>query len=468
MSLLGWEDRLDGLVVALDSEKLTIMLSQSTLRFPAIYKWDPTANTYKEVRPATTIQCNAEITIDKDYGFEVRIQASMSPSIQPYVMIAALNGEDARTPYRLRGRDADGGIWYANALRLPAVWQHNSPSFKATLEPIYISARRPENRDLFCEHTGIEFAIDASAKLPRTHCNLRTKREKLEEFDRGDCSYGARFLLAHIAHGGFRLLAFRSPDKRTPKQKVMDLCDSIAFATGRTVSPEIVRVCTETSASLHFFKIRRSVRNPLPPIYGSLATWQAIRSYYNFCVRENFAGRGFISLHLAELHGALSATYISSVALVAAVNVEGLLIEYVRGKSLTTKHLASLYQRKIDTLGLPLKISNFLKSQLGNSAKANAASILRQLVEAKIIDESAARVWRNRHRLAHGEKSLESMGREDAELLFASVAIIHAVSLSLIGLSKKYQIRSVTGTRTAHSKRLPQNLRKSKIERGRS
>jgi hypothetical protein len=445
--MLGWDEGLDRFAARISSESIHVILGRCTLRMPKI-----------QALPSMNVDCAAVVTIGGDAGFHVSIQGAMKPAQQPYFWAAALSPESSK-PFRLRGIDAEGGKWFINDLRLQTNCAMAAGAFQATMEPNYISVRGPKDDS---DEPHIEVAIDAAVKLPRSGYQLEA--DQMEDMPEGTDTGRVEADdpdLAHTSVGRFRILSLVPAPRRAARHEVRDLCDAIAFVSGRRVDAELVRVTTAFGTSLHIHRRRPWPHPSLPPIEaagqnGARDTWRVLHAYLQFARAAPARKRPTLSVHLAELHGAIAATYASSKALIAAVTVEGLVTDFIKAKPEFTPEETEEHRKQIAKLELPSRVVQHCQNQVANLGRVNTSRRLRVLIDAGVVDDDLVRIWnQGRHKLAHGNKST---GNEDIERYLAAVSLVHAIVLGLLGHRGAYKSRGLGGFKTLQSAPVPGEL----------
>lgn len=447
MSMLGWDEDFDRLAARLSSQSIQVILAHCTLRMPEV-----------QTLPSINVECAAVVTIGGEVGFRVDIQGAMTPAQHPHFMAAAFSVETTK-PYRLRGTDAEGGAWFINDLRLPTNCDMAAGAFQARMEPNYISVRGPKGD---ASEPEIEIAIDSAVKLPRSGYQLES--DQFEDMsngpDRGRVE-AADFDLMHTSVARFRILSLVPAPRRAARHEVRDLCDAIAFVSGRRVDVELARVTSSNGTSLHIHRRRPWLHPSLPPIEsagqtGARDIWRVLHAYMRFARAAPAHKRPTLSVHLAELHGAIAATYASSKALIAAVTVEGLVTDFIKAKSEYSAGEISDFKKLIKELEAPKRVVSHLCQQVANLGTVNTSRRLKALVDSGIVDEGEVKIWNEgRHKLAHGKKSA---GHEDVDRYLAAVTLVHAIVLSLLAYDGPYQSRSRQGIRQRRSVPLPKEL----------
>lgn len=267
--------------------------------------------------------------------------------------------------------------------------------------------------------------------------------------------------LMHTSIGRFRTLSLAPAPRRAARHEVRDLCDAIAFVSGRRVEVELARVTSVTGISLHIHRRRPWLHPSLPPIEsaghtGARDTWRVLHAYVRFARAAPTRKRPTLSVHLAELHGAIAATYASSKALIAAVTVEGLVTDFIKAKPDYDPDEISHFQKLIAELKVPPRVVSHCCQQVANLGTVNTSRRLRALVDSGVVDDGVVKIWnQGRHKLAHGRKSA---GHEDIDRYLAAVTLVHAVVLSLLAYDGPYQSRSRQGIRKRQSVPLPSEL----------
>lgn len=447
MSMLGWDEDFDRLAARLSSQTIQVILAHCTLRMPEI-----------QTLPSIHVKCAAVVTIGGENGFRVDIQGAMLPAQHPHFMAAALSVETNK-PYRLRGTDAEGGKWFINDLRLPTNCDMAAEAFQARMEPNYISVRGPDGD---ADEPEIAIAVDSTVSLPRSDYHLETdKTEDLSDgVDTGRVE-AADLDLVHTSVGRFRILSLAPAPGRAARHEVRDVCDAIAFVSGRRVDVELVRVTSANGTSLHIHRRRPWLHPSLPPIEsagrtGARNTWRVLQAYMRFARAAPANKRPTLSVHLAELHGAIAATYASSKALIAAVTVEGLVTDFIKVVPECNPEEISEYQTEIAKLTLPPRVLEYCRNQVANLGRVNTSRRLNVLIGAGVVDEGSVKIWNNgRHKLAHGSKS---KGHEDIERYLAAVTLVHAIVLGLLEHSGLYKSRGLRGFKLLQSAPVPKEL----------
>jgi hypothetical protein len=448
MGLLSWESPIRSLCADLSTAPKLVLLSNCSLRFPS-----------RDGLPGLSLPCSAAIEIDSRTGFVVRFQGRMDGSRASAHVVSAVIGARSSGPYRLRGKDSEGGVWFVQDTSLQISGNETTRVFSGSLAPNWLSVRSPYRSDGTPE---IELAFDSEIALPLLDYDVisggferrvgapNAGRLQSDEID-----------LFHDVVGSYRWASIADVPVVPASRSIQNFLDAVAYINGRRVDPLLTRITSSKGRSLHIHRRKAVSKQAIAPFamngeVGARRAWDVLLAYWKFVQSSNEMDRPKLSQVMAELHGVSSPTYVSSKALVAAVSLEGLVNHYIEGGPLRTKEQVSSFQAIIRELDLPTDAKDQCLQALGFMTRANATGRLRKLADASVVDHHHVRIWKDhRPKLAH---SVERNPLDDLNCYLSCVAMFHAIAMGLIGIEDRYESRDLRGTKLLKSRKIPVDL----------
>jgi|GEM_PF-6368246 len=443
MSLLQWNADLGGLADLVQKGEIRVLLQRGRLALPRL-----NAN----VGP-TALGCAALVTIGNAEGLRVEAQGTGTPDVVRHTLSGGVTG--VKTPYTLRGVDADGGQWRIRDARLRSSMTFVTGGASFSLTPFFTNI----SSNVFpgVPLNTIEIAVPSSAELPALRLDRRSGNQVPTDDGSGELT-SEDLEIRHKVVGDMRVISMRCLEGIRPFDQAQRLLDALSFVNGFQVLPRFIRRIENGKGILSIFR-RKSIYDDaqaLPPFEMSsniarVGAWNAIELYLRFCVPAANGKRPMISRCVSQLQGAYRSMFLSNKALAAAVAVEGLISKFVRRDlvPIWPKSKRARWLAWLDAADIPADVATRLKSSIGQTKSRSTTALLRALSDRGVVGNDLVTTWsQQRPRHAHGA---HGTSEEELASFFCSVSIFNAVVLSIVGYVGDFRAYGVNGSVLASS-----------------